>query len=353
MEPSENNKTVPGKKTGKKILKIVAGTVVTLLLLLIVLVAFVVPAYVSSESARKLILSKANASGAGVIDFAKLSMSWFKGISISNISFKNIDQGISVAVKGVSTMPDYGAMLTGSLSFGETVIDEPKVEIDVDKMKQSASAAAAKPAAKGKAKSSVGVPIKKIDLVVRDGDIKIKDSRGSVEISKINSAVNLRPPGEKTTLEMGASIAGQGTTSTLNAKGDVNPGSNWDFEKTSGNMTVEVNNLNLSQLESILAIAGVDIGAKGIVSAHLKGELKQGVIENVGVDVTGSGLEITAPQLKGDKIKTGMLNVAVKMSQQGNLVNIEKMSVATDWLKAEANGTAPMNIASVSEFMKP
>jgi hypothetical protein len=352
MEPSENNKTVTGKKTGKKILKIVAGTVVTLLLLLIVLVAFVVPAYVSSESARKLILSKANASGAGVIDFAKLSMSWFKGISVSNISFKNADQGISVAVKGVSTMPDYGAMLTGNLSFGETVIDGPKVEIDVDKMKQNAAASAAKPAAKGNANSSAGMPIKKIDLVVRDGDIKIKDSRGSVEISNINSAVNLRPPGEKTTLEMGASIAGQGTTSTLNAKGDVNPGSNWDFKKASGNMAVEVNNLNLSQLESILAIAGVDIGAKGIVSAHLKGELKQGVIENVGLDVTGSGLEITAPQLKGDKIKTGMLNVAVKMGQQGNLVNVEKMSFATDWLKAEANGTVPMNMASVSEFMK-
>ncbi|MFA5251504.1 MAG: hypothetical protein WC454_02830, partial [Phycisphaerae bacterium] len=141
MEPSENNKTVTGKKTGKKILKIVAGTVLILLLLLILLVAFVVPAYVSSESARKLILSKANASGAGVIDFAKLSMSWFKGISVSNISFKNIDQGVSVAVKGVSTMPDYGAMLTGNLSFGETVIDGPKVEIDVDKMKQSAAAA--------------------------------------------------------------------------------------------------------------------------------------------------------------------------------------------------------------------
>ncbi|MGD1042482.1 MAG: hypothetical protein ABR913_05395 [Sedimentisphaerales bacterium] len=353
MEPSENNRTVTGKKTGKKILKIVAGTVLILLLLLIVLVAFVVPAYVSSDSARKLILSKANASGAGAIDFAKLSMSWFKGISVSNISFKNADQGVSVAVKGVSTMPDYGAMLTGNLSFGETVIDGPKVEIDVDKMKQSASAAAAKPAAKGNAKSSAGVPIKKIDLVVRDGDIKIKDSRGSVEISKINSAVNLRPPGEKTTLEMGASIAGQGMTSTVNAKGDVNPGSNWDFKKASGNMAVEVNNLNLSQLESILAIAGIDMGAKGIVSAHLKGELKQGVIESVGVDVTGSGLEITAPQLKGDKIKTGMLNVAVKMSQQGNLVNVEKMSVATDWLKAEANGTAPMNMASVSEFMKP
>ncbi|MGB7582583.1 MAG: hypothetical protein WBL85_09075, partial [Sedimentisphaerales bacterium] len=155
MEHSETN--ITKKKTGKKILKITAGAVVILLLLVILLVAFIVPAYVSSESGRKLILSKANASGAGAIDFTKLSMSWLKGISVTNISFKNADRGLSVAVKGVSTRPDYGALLAGNLSFGETVIDEPKVEIDVDKMKQKTAEtqkAAAKPAAKGKPETS-------------------------------------------------------------------------------------------------------------------------------------------------------------------------------------------------------
>ncbi|MGA2071549.1 MAG: hypothetical protein ABSG97_09390 [Sedimentisphaerales bacterium] len=356
MEPSENNKTVTGKKTGKKIFKIVLGTVLVLLLLLILLVAFVVPAYVSSDSARKLILSKANASGAGAIDFAKLSMSWFKGISVSNISFKNTDQGVSVAVKGVSTMPNYGALLAGNLSFGETVIDEPKVEIDVDKMKQKAAETqktAAKPAAKSKTETSAGLPIKKIDLVVKDGDVKIKDKRGEVEVSNINTKVALLGPGEKTTLALDASIAGQGVASTVTARGDVTPGKNWDLSKATANITADVNNLNLSQLESILAIAGVDVTAKGTVSAHLKGELKNGIVENAGMDMQGSSLEITAPQLKGDTIKTGVLNIAMEMSQQGNLVNIKKMSVATDWLRAEASGTAPIDSASVSEFMKP
>jgi hypothetical protein len=355
MEHSENNTTVTKKKTGKKILKITAGTVVILLLLVIVLVAFVVPAYVSSESGRKLILSKANASGAGVIDFAKLTMSWFKGINVTNISFKNADRGLSVAVKGVSTRPDYGALLAGNLSFGETVIDEPKVEIDVDKMKQKAAETqktAAKPAAKGKTETSVGVPIKKIDLVVKDGDVKIKDKRGTVEVSKINSTVALLGPGEKTTLALDASIAGQGAASTVNARGDLTPGKNWDLSKATANITADVNNLNLSQLESILAIAGVDVTARGTVSAHLKGELKNGVVENVDLDVQGSSIEITAPQLKGDTIKTDALNVAVEIDQQGNLINVRKMNVVADWLKADANGAAPMSLASVSEFMK-
>jgi hypothetical protein len=349
MEASENKSTVTKKKTGKKILKITAGAVIILLLLVIVLVAFIVPAYVSSESGRKLILSKANASGAGVIDFAKLTMSWFKGINVTNISFKNADRGLSVAVKGVSTRPDYGALLGGSLSFGETVIDEPRVEIDADKMKQKT---AAKPAAGGKSETSVGVPIKKIDLVVKDGDVKIKDERGTVEVSKINSKIALLGPGEKTTLALDASIAGQGAASTINARGDLTPGKNWDLSKANANITADVNNLNLSQLESILAIVGVEVTAKGTVSAHFNGELKNGVVENVGLNAQGSSIEITTPQLKGDTVKTGTLNVAVEISQQGNIVNVRKMNVAADWLKVNASGTAPVSLASVSEFMK-
>lgn len=354
MEASENNTTTK-KKTGKKILKTTAGIVVILILLVILLVAFIVPAYVSSESGRKLILSKANASGAGAIDFTKLSMSWFKGISATNISFKNADQGLSVAVKSVSTRPDYGALLAGNLSLGETVIDEPKVEIDVDKMKQKAAETqktAAKPAAKGKTETSVGIPIKRIDLVVKDGDVKIKDKRGAVEVSNINTKVALLGPGEKTTLALDASIAGQGGSSTVNARGDLTPGKNWDLSRATANITADVNNLSLSQLESLLAIAGVDVTARGTVSAHLKGELKDGVVENVGLDVQGNSLEITAPQLKGDTIKTGSLNITVEIGQQENLVNVRKMNITTDWFRADANGAAPMSLASVSEFMK-
>jgi hypothetical protein len=356
MEASENNSTATKKKSiGKKILKITVSIVIILILLVIVLVAFIVPAYVSSESGRKLILSKANASGAGAIDFSKLSMSWFKGISVTNISFKNADQGLSVAVKGFSTMPDYGALLTGNLSFGETIIDEPKVEIDIDKMKQAAATqkpAAPKPAAKGKEKPSAGVPINKIDLVVKDGDIKIKDKRGAVEVSNINSKIAMLPPGEKTTLQLGASIAGPDTVSTVNAKGEVIPGKNWDFTKTTVDLAVDVNNLGLSSLESILAIAGVNVNAKGVISANVKAKMQNGAIDNVTASVRGNAIEITAPQLKGDTIKTSAFDAQAQINESGNLINVQKLTVSTDWFRADANGTVPMSLASVSEFMK-
>jgi hypothetical protein len=137
MENTENNTGVIAKKPKKKALKIILGALILIILILIIGVIFAVPAYVSSESGKRLILSKANASGAGALDYANLSMSWGKGIIISNLSFKDKGQWLSVAVKGFSTKPNYGALLGGNLSFGETVVDEPKVEINVDKMKKA------------------------------------------------------------------------------------------------------------------------------------------------------------------------------------------------------------------------
>ena len=117
-------------------------------------------------------------------------------------------------------------------------------------------------------------------------------------------------------------------------------------------LAVEVNNLGLSSLESILAIAGVDISAKGVVSADVKARCKTERLTTSTASVKGSAIEITAPQLKGDKIKTASLDAQAQISASGNLINIEKLTFATDWLKADASGTAPMSLASVSEFMK-
>jgi hypothetical protein len=353
METAEKSRETV-KKPKKKALKIVLAAIAVVLLVLILAVIFAVPAYVSSNGCRQMILAKANASGAGKIGFADLSMSWGKGISISDISFKDKNESLSVAVKGVSTRPHYVALLTGNLSFGETIIDEPKVEIDVVKMKQKTQDGERKTEDREqKTEAAVGIPVQRIDLVVRDGDVRIKGQKGAVDVSQINTTVNLRPEGQRTNFALAADITDSGAASTINAKGGITPGKNWEIKNTSGDLTIEVNNLNLGSLESILAVAGVEIEAKGEVSANLTVAVKDGTIEKASGVVTGRGMEITAPQLKGDRIKTNALNIAVEMAQQGEMVNIDKLTVQTDWLKAQANGVMPMDFGKMPELMKP
>ncbi len=353
MEPAEKNKEPVVKKPKRRALKIVLWVIAALVLLLIAAVVFAVPAYVSSGSFRQLVLTKANAAQTGAVDFADLSMGWLSGISVTKLSYKDSAECLSVAVKGFSTKPKYGALLTGNLSFGETVIDEPRVEIDVKKI-------AGRKTEAGKQKTETttsGLPIGRIDLVVKNGDVKIKGGQGVVEVSQINTTLNLRPEGQQTSFNVGAKMVEPNkpgaTESTINAKGEVTPGKNWDMKRTSGDVTIEVNNLSLSQLESLLAIAGIDVNARGMVSANVKAAIKNGVIENVDANVMGNGLEISLPQLKGDTLKTDVLEVAAKLGQQGDLINVETMTVRMDWLKVDANGAAPVSAATLEDFLKP
>ncbi len=342
------------KRTKKRGLKITLLVLAVLILLLILTGVIGVPSYISSDSGRKFILSKANASVAGTVDFAKLTMGWVKGISVSDISFKDRESGVEVAVKEFSTKPNYGALLTGGLSFGETVIDEPMIEIDIDKLKQRTSAA---PKVTGKSEGeggqAAGVPIKAIDLAVNNGGVRIKGRDGVVNVSQINSRVNLRAPGEQTKFEIGANVAGRGEASSISAKGQVKPGKDWGLKGTDGNLTVEVNNLELGSLESILAVAGIEVGAKGVLSANLEGAIKDGSIEKVSGKVKGSGLEVTATQLNGDKLTSSVLDIEVEAKQSGDMIDVEKLSVRTDWLRAEASGTAPMSAENIEELVKP
>jgi len=356
MEAAENNKEQVAKKPKKRrVLKITLGVFGVIILALILGILFAVPAYVSSDSCRGMIIAKANAGSGGVVDMAKLSMSWGNGISVSNLSFKDKDNSLSVAVKGFSTKPQYGALLTGNLSFGETVIDEPRIEIDVEKIGGQKTEDGGQKAEdrEKKTETAVGLPIGRIDLVLKNGDVKIKGSQGTVEIAQINSTVNLRPEGEKSDFQIGANIADGQTAATITAKGDVTPGRGWDLKKTSARVEIEVNGLDLSSLESILAIAGVELEAKGVISANIKANMKDGAIEGVNADVKGRGLEVAAPQLKGDRIKTSILDAEVAAVAQGEIMNVEKLTVATDWLKADASGAAPMSMTTLEDFFKP
>jgi len=351
METSDRNNPVQKPNKGKRILKITAGIVIALILVIIILVVFIVPAFISSESGKRFILSKANAAGAGDINFSKLSMSWFKGINVTDMTFKSPEKGVAVAVKDISTKPAYAALLGGNIVLEQTVIDQPRVEIDANKMKEEQTRAG-KPSDKEKEEPS-NIQLKELDLTVKDGDVKIRDNRTSVEITKINSKIDLQDSGRNTKFDINSNISGDGTVSALNANGQYKTDKNWDFDKTSGDVSIEVNNLGLASLESILAIAGVDVNANGTLSADIKGKLNNGIIENLTGNINGRNVEYSGPGLSGDKIKTSALDVQSKINQTGKLINIQQLIVSTDWLKADATGAVPASKDAFTDFMKP
>ena len=132
-QAKENSESRPPTKGRKKRLRwvLAAGAVV------IVLVGFFVPVFVSSEAGNKFILAKINDYLPCEMDFGSLSMGWLKGISVTDVSFKDSAGQESVRIKRIVTRPRYGSIILGVLSFGRTVIDEPVVEIGSPKAKKT------------------------------------------------------------------------------------------------------------------------------------------------------------------------------------------------------------------------
>ena len=350
MRTKNKTKVGPRKKSGKRVLKLV----LVIIGILIVSVILLTPAIVSSAKARQLILAKINNSVAGKTNFDELSMGWLKGIKVSDFSFNDNSGQVSVQVKEIATKPDYGSLLIGNLSFGKTLIDEPNVQINLKESKaQKPVESGPKPSA-GRIKQPIVLPIKRMDLIVKDGDVKVTDPKsGTVQLSRINSKLDLQPPGQQTNLDLTMTVAQAGKTSEIQVAGSVTPKkqTGWSLKGTSGNLTVDVNNLELGSLEPILALAGLDIQAEGLVNGRAQGQINDGRMEDLNAGINAKNLQITGEELKGDELHTQVLDINVKLKQEKGAINIDNLEMKSDWASATASGVVPTTFKSLDELL--
>ncbi len=345
MREEKNMETKPKKKTAFRLIKwILVGVAV-----IVILAVLLAPAIVSSEKCRQIILSKLNKSISGRTDFADLSMGWSKGIRITDLSFNDNAGWASVQVKKIATKPHYASILMGNLSFGQTTIDQPKVSLNLKN----------KPAAE-QAGESQQVPTKVrplalvMDMAVNDGSLKVTDSRDkTIEVSQINSSVSVRPLGRQTSFKADMVVGDK--ASKISAAGNVTPGNKngWSLKGTTGDFNIEVNELNLATLEPILELAKVQLQTKGVVSANVTSGIKDGRFENLSGSMKAKNLDITGPMLKGDRLRSSILDVDVKLSQKEQAVNIDHLQLCSDWAQADASGTVPTTFKSFTDILQP
>jgi predicted component of type VI protein secretion system len=300
-----------------------------------------------------MILAKINGSIAGKTNFVDLSMGWLKGIKVSDFSFNDNAGQISVQVKEIATKPHYGSLLTGNLSFGQTLIDTPNVEINLKAQKPGI------PSQKVPAKTatkSIALPVKRMELVLNDGNFKVTDPKsGTVELSRINSKLNLQPPGQQTDFDLTMAVAQAGKPAKIQVAGGITPGkqTGWSLKGTSGDLTIDVNGLDLESLGPIFALAGADVEAKGLLEGQIKSQIKDGKFENMTADLKGSNLDITAGQLKGDRLRTSTLEAGVKLNQAAETINIDNLQLKSDWASVTAGGAVPTTFKSLADFLAP
>ncbi len=351
-QAKENSKRRPPTKGRKKILRWVLASCAAV----IVLAVLLVPVFVSSEAGNKFILAKINAYLPGETDFGNLSMGWLKGIRVTDVSFEESGGQASVRIKRIATRPHYGPILMGSLSFGETEIFEPKVEINLTRPEARAPQGPQRERTAAEKSQPIALPIKKIEMIVRGGNLKVTDTQSeTVELSQINSKVDLRPPGQQTNFDIDFAVVDKGKQSQVHTTGKINPKrvkTGWSLKGTSGDLTVEVNDLEIGSLGPIFALGGIEVQANGRISGNVKGEIKDGRLEKLSAEVKGRDLDVNAVELTGGRFKTSHLGINVKLARAKQMINIESFDIEADWLKAEGRGTIPTTFGSLAEFLR-
>jgi hypothetical protein len=350
MQPEKSLRTQTQRKSRKRKVTFILALIVTL----IVSTVLLAPVIVSSERGRKMILAKINRAIDGQVNFTDLSLGWLKGIKVVDFSF---DDGVGqtlVQVKELATKPHYGSILTGSWSFGETIIDEPKIEINLKDQLAKTTAPSSKPRPVGVEGVGIGLVA---DVVVKNGNLKVTDSKAkTLELSQINSRLSLRPSGKRSDFDIDMVVVEGDEASKIRASGHVKPTqakTGWTLKGTTGDLAVEVNDLDLGSLAPIFELAKVDIQAKGRLSANLAGEIRDGNFENVKATVRAKNLDITAAQLKGDRLQTGSLNMGIRLNSKKDAINISTLQVKSDWANVNASGVVPTTLKSLADFLAP
>ncbi len=320
-------------------------------ILLIVVLFALAPVVLSSDGVRRMIQTKISQSTGGTADIGNLSVGWWKGVQVTNFRFREPTGWAAVSIAGIDAQPRLGALLGGTLSLGHTVIDRPTIEIDLRKRPASA------PAQPGDSASSVspaaGLAILS-DIAVNDGSIRVTDTTGkAVQIAQLNSTLNLRLPGQTSRFEA-KMVVGEGEeTATVHAAATVTPAKarGWTFKGTSGDVVVEVNDLELDSLAPIFELAGIELQARGRLSANITTAVQDGELATLTAAVAGRDVDISGALLKGDRVQTSQLTVDAKLMRQDQTIRVEQLNAHTDWANVTAAGTVPLTATSLTDLL--
>ena len=282
MEAASDRKKSPPKRSRRfRVLKwmLIAAAGVVLAIVIIL------PAYLSSPSGKKLILSKISRAVDGEVDAKTLSVGWFKGIRLTDLTFSDHKGMMSVSVREISAKPQLMAMLRGNLALGKTLLDAPRVVINVqDPGTRPKNDQPSKSDDTG-GRAALGLAM--LDLEIQEGNATInlvrKDTTQSVHFRNIASKVNLNPLGQKSTFDLTMAVVEDGKESQITAHGSMKQSDKkkWTLKGTTGDFKVTVDKLELSTLTPLFVLMGKDIQTSGQLNANADVRIEKGRFEQV------------------------------------------------------------------------
>lgn len=305
----------------------------------VLLLFFGLPLYLSSAGGKNLLLGKINQSVDGQVKMDHLSVGWFKGVKLTNLSYADTSGNTSIKVQSIETQPHYVALLSGKVKLGNTVIEKPQVFLKVPKAGEETAAAETQQTA-SKTKSSGGsetaFPIDQMNLQVIDGSATVEmldNPSQTVKFSNIASNVQIAGAGNPSSVDVSMNVD---QNAKVSAKGTLTPAKKgWTLKE--GDFEVRISKLDLASLRPLLALAGQESDMAGQLNADATVQVKDNAIQRLKADaeITGFAQGSGTQRTVFDK----PITLSALLVGSGKTVKIENAMVKSAFCTADCSGT--------------
>lgn len=340
MRDKDSPKSGSGRKKGKKIFLLVLAAVV----ILVVLIFLLIPVYISSEAGRKTILARINNAIAGKASIGDISMGWWKGVLIRDfhIDHSANDTSFSFDAKQIFTKPYYGAILSGTLSFGRTIIDQPQIMINVKQQKPQVHS---KQTHDITVDESAALALGLIDLQVNKGNAVINlesldKTVKTLHLKDIQTSLALEPPGRTSTFDVSMSVGDSAKASSVSVKGSLKPSTekSWTLKGTSGDFTIKIDDLDIGSISPLLALAGQDVQPQGKLNADIEVNIDDGNFRKLKANAVLSDLKQV---VSGKEVAIGeSVKITANIFSDDKTVTIDKLNIESSFCRLNCKGKA-------------
>jgi hypothetical protein len=280
----QENKQETRKKSVKRRLLIWLGVGVAVVLLLIGLL----PAFLSSNAGTSFLLAQLNRSMGGTLTVDDLSLGWFGGVQVQNLSWQDESGDMQVQIASLKARPKLLALLAGRIALTDAVVERPNVQMKVPTVPSSAPSS---PVEKTEtAKSGSVYRIGPIELEVRQGQAVLEQAclNGQppmrLEVRNLASTVVLNASGKDSAVSVSMNVGDGRQEGTVEAKGEgIALSLPAGLAGLSGRFEVQIDSLSLASLVPVLALAGTDVKMSGTLNSKANVEITNGQIENLQV----------------------------------------------------------------------
>ena len=309
----------------------------------LLLLFFAVPLVLSSSGGTRYLLDRINHSVDGQVGMDALSIGWFSGVKLTNLTYDSDDGTAQVKVGRIETQPRYTALFGGRVDLGKTVIDRPQVHLKISSAPPPA-APAPPSGAKETSATTFMVPVHLIDLEVLAGNATIELIDADAQVQRVSfrniaSNVVVNETGQTSRMNLSVDVANGQAAGSVRAEGEVTPPrKGWSLDDTDGSFTVSIAHLDLESLRPLMALAGLDVQTGGVLNADAELHIRKGNVETLKADAVVTNFS----QGIGDQktVFSEPVTLSAMGSMKDNTVRIDKLNVKSDFFSVDCSGGA-------------